>query len=30
MKVGSHALSQGTFEALDEQNEGLMSFPTMF
>ena len=25
-----HALLQGTFEALDEQNKGLMSVPTLF
>jgi hypothetical protein len=25
-----HALLQGTLEALDQQNKGLMSVPTMF
>ena len=25
-----HALLQGTFEALDGQNKGLMNVPTMF
>ena len=30
MIVGSHALLQGTFEALDEQNKGLMNVTTMF
>ena len=25
-----HALLQGAFEALDEQNKGLMNVPTMF
>ena len=26
----SHALLQWTFQALDQQNKGLMSVPTMF
>ena len=30
MRVDSHALLQGTFEALDEQNKGLTSVLTMF
>ena len=30
MRVGSHALLQGTFQVLDEQNKDLMSVPTMF
>ena len=30
MRVDSQALLQGTFEALDEQNKGLMNVPTMF
>ena len=30
IRVDSHELLQGTFQALDEQNKGLMSVPTMF
>jgi hypothetical protein len=30
MRVTGHALLEGTFEALDEQNKGLMNVPTMF
>jgi hypothetical protein len=30
MRVDSHTLLQGTFEALDEQNKGLMNVATMF
>jgi hypothetical protein len=30
MGVDSQALLQRTFQALDEQNKGLMSVPTMF
>jgi hypothetical protein len=30
MGVGGHALLQGTFQALDEQNKDFMSVPTMF
>jgi hypothetical protein len=31
MRVEScHALLQGAFEAVDEQNKGLMNVPTMF
>ena len=29
-KTSSHELSHDTFEALDYQNKGLMSVPTMF
>ena len=30
MTAGSHALLQGTFQTLDEQNKGLLSVSTMF
>jgi hypothetical protein len=30
MRFGSQALSQRAFQALDEQNKGLMNVPTMF
>jgi hypothetical protein len=30
VKRECHALSQGTLRALDYQNKGLMSIPTMF
>jgi hypothetical protein len=30
MNVGSQVLLQGIFQALDEQNKGLMNVPTMF
>ena len=30
MRVDSHALLQGIFQALNEQNKAFVSFPTMF